>query len=173
MRFGDRQEVRLSIVVNARCFASTSDSLQHTWAEVRKAARAAARDQSLDFATLAVATNQDIETGLVLLRRLAPVDEISTGRSWMNHDALDLIASGESESLVVPQLVVSLRSTAVDSSSIRAAPARVIRRFAGLVELKKAAAYFRDGEFSRDVRTVRLISREPRSRLSDPGRVLR
>lgn len=137
---GTREQLTLTLIVNATCTASRSDSLQRFLSPTIAAIRRLARRTDHVLALRGIAANHDIESGLTLLRRFPELQEISTGRSWLNHDVLALSRTDPKLPLSVPQVLVTIRHITVTASGIQASDDSTMYRFIGLAEIAHAAA---------------------------------
>jgi hypothetical protein len=133
--FGSRRELVAVLVVSSTCEASRTPGLPAAIRAMTQRVARQAGGRGASFATLGVAVDWHPDEGMKFLRRFGPLDEVVTGRSWLNRGVLEFLWRDRLARAALPQLIIAERQVDVSSSSVNTSSDRVLLRRTGAREI--------------------------------------
>ena len=130
-------------------YIGATDCAPCVWPPLKEAVHAAwplleaqALKAGLAFATLGIAMDEDVTSGVALLQPLDQFDEVAIGAGWVNHGVADYIWADTSATSGIPQIVVVQRTvgTSSDKSEWSVSPYQVLDRHTGADAIRRWVA---------------------------------
>lgn len=135
----DGTEVVTLVLVSGTCAATEDPEFVEGYRTLVEQVDFAAESKGWSSSKVGVALDSDISTGLEVLDGLGDFDEVSVGRSWKNHMALQFFWAADSVHQELPMVVVLQRTISFRGSDLDYSREMILGRFSGPVGVKEWA----------------------------------
>lgn len=128
-------------VGKSKCYWSNQDWLPETIERAKLALQATADDEGWTFNAVGVAVDWRVQDGLDHLAKFGLFDEVMTGASWGNSDALKFIWQDHPGEAATPEVVIFRRDLTVPDTTLAADTyeehgGRVLMRIVGAAQIR-------------------------------------
>lgn len=129
-------------------YMGSTDCAPCVWPPLKAAVHAAwpllakqAADAKVGFATLGIAMDDDVTSGVALLQPVEEYDEIIVGAGWTNHGVTKYIWQDSTGSPSIPQMMVIQRVASASADwTWHVTPYKVLKRLVGADEIRRWVA---------------------------------
>lgn len=109
-------ELVFVFIASSTCYGISDPDFDGAIRKIRQYLEAEAARSDQTFVSVGVSTDWKLESGIGMLDRFGPFDEISVGRGWLNTGTLAYMWEGLPGRAAVPQIVVLERQVQKDRS---------------------------------------------------------
>jgi|SRR5688572_6083013 hypothetical protein len=133
-------ERQMIYIGSSGCQFANRPEMVDILARIRKSVSASADASSRRFVMVGIAKDSDIKAGLAHLDKFGAFDEVITGRNWLNLGGLKYVYGDMPGAAGTPQVLVVDRTLQVDANGVAVTAETLVKRRAGLIELRDWAA---------------------------------
>ncbi len=129
-------ELALIYIGSSTCYWSNVDLLPSLLREIKTQLRERAQSTGYYFASIGIARDRNVESGLRHLRKMGPFDEVMTGRGWLNIGVLKYVFEDLPGPAATPQVLVVKRQLYRELEATEIRSEEILVRKVGVAEIE-------------------------------------